>query len=105
MPLGADALATIRDWVGPDPTDDELEARYVRVGSYDRVVETELRHQISELASQPSSVTVPGLSVTFGQQLQAKMDILKSFLFTGTGLDEDGYGTVVIHRLNRRDFR
>lgn len=104
MALSADQELIVRSWVGDDPTTSYLEDLYDVVGSWDEVVRTTLRRKIALLSEDPSSISVPGLSVSNSQNLQAMQQTLKDFNNSGgTGLDEDstmGMGTGRITRVN-----
>jgi hypothetical protein len=93
MPLTDHQLVTIRSWVGtfnPPETDAFFEAAYDRIGSYDAVIVERLRFRIADLASQPQSLTVPGLSISHGVDIQTWEARLKWFTNGGgSGLDED----------------
>lgn len=106
MPLPPDSLAVLRSYVGTGPTDDELEARYLRLGSYDQVVIETLRVRYQELLEYPDSLTVPGLSITFGQLRADTKKYLDSFLASGTtGLDPEPYSTIGFVHVSRKDYR
>jgi hypothetical protein len=100
-------LAAIRSWVGPGPTDEALEEAYARLGSFDAVVEEMLRVQYTDLISQPSSLSVPGLSISNGQNLTALENLYKRFKNQGgTGLDDpDTTPGPGVYHLVRQDLR
>src|SRR4249919_3614218 len=102
-----DELAAIRSWVGPGPTDEALEEAYERLGSFDAVVEEMLRKQYTDLISQPSSLSVPGLSISNSQNITGLEHLIKAFKNQGgTGLDDPDVtpGPGVVH-LVREDVR
>lgn len=93
MPLSPDAIVTIRGWVGSEPADSTLNTLYDQYLNHDEVVVYILRSRIAELSLEPSSVTVPGLSISHGSDLQAAQDALKNFMSSGgTGLEVTAYG-------------
>lgn len=102
-----DELAVLRSWVGPGPTDEALEEAYERLGSFDAVVEEYLRTSYVELLSQPTSLSVPGLSISNSQNITGYEHLIKAFRNQGgTGLDDPdttpGPGTT---KLVRPDLR
>jgi hypothetical protein len=106
--LSAEEELILRVWVGDDVSNSYLESLYDAMApdsSWDAVVVGTLRHQIALAAGQPQSFSVPGLSLSWGQQVDALNQMLDDFLMTsGTGLDgEDGtMGGVGIGHLLRR---
>lgn len=109
MPLSPEQLEEMRSWVGTIPTDDELQARWERLQSYNAVIEETIRIITNDLARRPASVTVPGgLSISSGENLRYYQDLLKRFQ-AGQGMDEDplagvsGPGSTT--RLVRSDWR
>jgi len=106
MPLTDDQFAVLRVWVGADVDDSVLEDRYTRLGSFDSVVIEELNAQLAELQGTPSSISVGGLSISFGEQIRALQDAIKRFRASGgTGLDVDGTLGFATARLKRADLR
>src|SRR4051794_10171243 len=55
-------LAWLRSEVGTSPTDDDLEAAYVRLGSVRDVAIESLRDRRARLLESPLSVNVPGVA-------------------------------------------
>jgi hypothetical protein len=102
MALSDETLLVLRTWVGDDPTDSYLEDLYAALGSYDEVVRAVINRKIAVLAEQPSSISVPGLSISNGQQLMALQELLKRFNSSGgTGLDADSSTGLSFGRLVR----
>lgn len=104
MPLSDDQEAVIRVWVGDDLTTSYLEGLYdgMDPSSWDQVVILALRRKIALAAEQPASISVPGLSLSWGQQLTSLQATLRDFLQgAGTGLDEESTMGVVIGHLVR----
>lgn len=102
MQLSADAELIIRTWVGDEPLTTDLEALYDVVLSWDAVVEATIRRKIALLSEDPSSISVPGLSVSNGQQIQTLQALLKEFKNSdGTGLDAEALGGIGIGRIVR----
>lgn len=93
MALTEHELVTIRSWVGtlnPPETDAFFAAAYDRIQSFDGLIIERLRYRIADLASQPQSLTVPGLSISHGVDIQTWEGRLKYFYNGGScGLDED----------------
>jgi hypothetical protein len=89
MPLPADSITVVRKWIGDEPVDAALEALFEVYGTYDGIVLHVLNNRLAALTLDPSSITVPGLSVSHGSDLQALQLLLKQFHASGgTGLDE-----------------
>lgn len=108
MPLSSDQEAVIRVWLGDDFTTSYLEGLYdgMEVGSWDKVVVLALRRKIALALEQPSSISVPGLSLSWGQQLTYLNTMLKDFLNSeGTGLDEESTMGIRIGHLVRNNPR
>lgn len=100
--LSSDQELIIRTWVGDDPTSSELEELYDALGSWDEVVTATLRKQVADLTSQPSSFSVPGLSISIGQQLQAAQLNYKAWLNgNGTGLDGEATMGLLVGQIVR----
>lgn len=93
MSLSEHQLVVIRSWVGvdPDETDQVLSDNYDRLDSFDAVIEEILYSRISELAAQPASFSVPGLSISNGINITTWENILDRFKMTGSGLDTAEY--------------
>jgi hypothetical protein len=104
MALTDDQFATIRSWVGEGPTEDQIEEAYLRNGSYDGAVLELLRVQESALLAQPSSLTVPGLSISNGQNLISLEALMRRLRAEGTGLDKVSSGTGT-YKIVRPDYR
>ena len=112
MTLLAEQEAQLRRWVGNAdlvPTAD-LENLYEIFNSYDEVVIHVLRQRQVELTSQPSSLSIPGLSITNSTNIAELRALIDEFLNTGTGLDAvgvsplDSYGFST-SQLTRADLR
>lgn len=111
MPLSAEEEGTMRRWVGTEaliPTS-ELQAIYDMFGSFDETVMHVLRQRQVDLVSQPSSLSVPGLSITNSTNIAELRELIEAFLDSGgTGLDEDspltayGFGIGVLFRPDPR---
>lgn len=102
MPLSVEQEPVIRQWLGSGPTTDSIDDMYALVGSWDAVVITMLRQQIADAAAQPASFSVPGLSISYGQQVEYLRSVLKDFYAAGgTGLDETSSVGVEIGHLVR----
>ena len=93
--------AALRAWVGDDLSNSYLEGLYDGMieQSWDQVVIMALRRKIAVAAEQPYSLTVPGLSISWGHRWQALNQMLKDFFSSGgTGLDEGStMGFKIVH--------
>lgn len=100
-------LAVIRSWIGAGETDEQLNDAWMTAGSIDSTIRFYLRVRISELAGQPQSFSVPGLSITNGVNIKTWADILAYFNSSGgSGLDPDGLSSGMNSaRLVRVDLR
>jgi len=99
--------AAMRTWVGTEPTDDELQDRYDRLGNFDKVVLEALEYKLALLSEQPASLTVPGLSISVGQNMTMLEAAIKRFRSSGgLGLDTEsaGLGFSVV-QITRPDYR
>lgn len=91
MPLSRDQLAVIRSWIGDEPGDTELQRVFARTNSADALVREVLRGRLVALTQEPASFSVPGLSISNGQNIISLEGLLKKFDNDGgTGLDTDG---------------
>lgn len=62
MPLSAEDLEHVRDYVSwTPPTDDDLHAAYDELGEWQAVAYRFTRRRLSELLGAPASFTVPGM--------------------------------------------
>jgi hypothetical protein len=104
MPLSPDEIFVMRGWVGTTPSDAELQAIYDVVDGYDATVLYVLNQRRVNLSLQPASLSVPGLSVSHGSDLQALEALIDDFRNGGgTGLEEDSTLGMQIQSI-RRDF-
>lgn len=100
-------LAAIRGWVGSLPSDDEIEEIYNRLGNFDATVLEILRTRLADYTSEPSSLSVPGLSISNTSNISALQQLISDFENSGgLGLDDDplamGFGTGRLVRKNGR---
>lgn len=104
MPLTADEIFVMREWVGSTPSDVELNLIFDAVDSYDATVRYILNQRLVLLASEPGSISVPGLSVSHSTDFQALEALIERFENSGgTGLDEEStFGLRLVSV--RRDF-
>jgi len=104
-PLTADQELALRVWVGDDPTLEYLQSIYDLTESLNETVVYVLNRKIALASEEPASLSVPGLSISWGNQLQNLQQLLKSFLAT-PGLDE-GYnlGAFTVGQLTRPSTR
>lgn len=109
MPLSADQEAVIRVWIGDDLSNSYLEGLYDGMApdsSWDQVVIMALRRKIALAMEQPASISVPGLSISWGQQGLYLQQQLEAFLNSdGTGLDEGSTMGIHIGHLVRHNPR
>ncbi len=92
MPLSAENEVIVRRWVGDEDliSTAALDTLYDQFGTYDEVVLHVLRQRQVELVSQPSSLTVPGLSITNTTNIAELRELIDDFMEAGgTGLDGD----------------
>jgi hypothetical protein len=102
MPLSDDELEVVRSWVGSGPEDDDLNARFDRLGTVSLTIEEALRSQLAELINQPASLSTPdGLSISVGENMRILSDRLKSFRLTVVGAS----GAPSVARLYRPEER
>lgn len=86
MPLNTDQLAWLRSEVGTAPADDNLNARYDRLGSVTGVAVEVLRERRAKMLEQPLSLTVNGVAtVNYSENIKA----LDRRLSALADLDED----------------
>lgn len=72
-------IAAIKSWVGSEWSDSDIEDRFDRLEDVDEVVLEILNQQIADLSAQPSSFSVPGLSITQGQNMITLSETIKRF--------------------------
>lgn len=105
MPLSPEQETVIRVWVGDDLPNSYLEGLYDGMApnsSWDQVVIMALRRKIALASEQPASFSVPGLSLSWGQQLMYLQQTLRDFMNgEGTGLDEEATMGIRIGHLVR----
>lgn len=89
MAITDDAIAVIRSWVGSTWDEDDISDRFDRLGSYDATVLEILNQQMADLELQPASFSVPGLSISNGQNMVSLGETIKRFRASSTGLDTD----------------
>jgi hypothetical protein len=89
--LTEDDIAAIKSWVGSGWSEDDIEERYARLQDQDEVVLEILNQQIADVNAQPTSFSVPGLSISNGQQAQYLGETIKRFNASG-GLDDEANG-------------
>jgi len=86
--LAPDQLTIVRVWVGDDPTTDDLNALYDLTGSVDQTIYLTLINKLALASEQPSSLSVPGLSISYGTLVQNIQALMKEFTMQGgTGLE------------------
>lgn len=102
--LSTDDKLVMRRWLGDDePTDLELQTVFDVYESYDETVLHFLNKRMVDLSLEPASVTVPGLTVSHGADLEALKTLIKDFKTNGgTGLDEDQTLGFTISRMVRK---
>jgi hypothetical protein len=76
-------IAAIKSWVGSEWSTSDIEDRFDRLGNFDEVVLEILNQQIADLSAQPSSFSVPGLSVSQGQNMITLSETIKRFRGAG----------------------
>lgn len=94
MALDTTQLVTIRAWAGAVDAESDafLEMAYARTGSFDVLIRELLLKRISDGASNPTNISLPGgLTLGFSGSAATWQSLLKLFGNTGSGLDmEDG---------------
>jgi hypothetical protein len=98
--LTDDDIAAIHAWVGSEWSDSDIEDRFDRLEDVDEVILEILNQQIADLAAQPSSFSVPGLSISNGQNMLSLEATLKRFRGQG-GL---AGGAVRFIQMTRPDY-
>lgn len=78
----------MRAWVGSAWPSSDIEDRYEALGTFDAVVTQILNQQIADLSNTPSSISVPGFSISNTQNLQSLEETLRRFK-AGGGTDLD----------------
>lgn len=88
-PITEEQELVLRVWVGEDILLSELQAYYDEFNSFDATVRAVLTKQLTTLIQEPSQITVPGLSISQGQNITALRQLIADFNAAGgTGLDE-----------------
>lgn len=106
--LSDNQLRIVRSWVGDDTEEAVLHERYIRLGDLDGVVLEELRSQLSALLNTPSTVSVDGISVSFGANIEGLRNRINDFIKAGGTQTDDTPppGTPFgVHKLVRDDVR
>jgi hypothetical protein len=104
MPLTADEIFVMREWLGATPSDGELSSTFDLLGGYDATVRYYLNQRLVTLATEPGSISVPGLSVSHSTAFQALQALIDRFENGGgTGLDDSTTYGMAIYSV-RRDF-
>ena len=105
MPATSDELAYARSWIGELETDADFNERVDRLeaelGDHDQAVnaaiEESIRARITVLTlDQPSNMSIGGISIGWGANLQSAQKHLEDFM-TGPGGSQT-YGVTVIDR-------
>lgn len=102
--LTDDNWEVIRAWVGPSPTDEEIEGRFDRFQDVDRVIEETLRNKLSLLIEQPASFTTSdGTSLSTDANIAALREMLRMFIARGgsRAIETSVPGTVQIVKISR----
>lgn len=112
MAFTAEQETRVRRWVGSEDliSTADLEALYEIFNSYDEVVLHVLRQRQVDLTSQPSSLSVPGLSITNSTNIAELRELIDEFMGVGTGLDAEGVSPIEnygfsISTITREDLR
>lgn len=106
MSLSDEQELVIRTWVGDDLETAYLEGLYDALANWDQVVISALRRKIALAEAQPTSFSVPGLSISWGQQLTYLRQTLTDFMNgPGLGFDEETTLGVVVGHLVRPQRR
>lgn len=107
MALTYDDVLIIRQWVGNEYEENDIYSEYDLQGTVDLTIIAILRKQLAEAITQPVSVIVPGLTITWGNRAQMLKDRLDTFIAEGgtDGLPEEVPGVPNIKQFVRADYR
>lgn len=104
--LSQDQIRVIRAWVGEETADEVLQERYNQLNDLDGVILEELRAQLAAYLAQPSSLSVDGVSVSYGANITGLRDRINDFIKVGgTGTDDTPVGGFGVHKLVRDEVR
>lgn len=105
--LTQDQLRVVRSWVGEAADEATLQERYARLSDLDGVILEEMRAQYAALIEQPSSISVDGVSIGYGENIRALRERINDFVKVGgTQLDDTPpQGAAMVHKLVRREVR
>jgi len=95
---------TIRAWVGPGPSDDEIAGRFDRFQDIDKVIEETLRNKLSILLEQPASIGLnDGTTMSTDANINGLRELLRSFIARGGSRSTEHVvpGTVQIVKIAR----
>lgn len=100
----------MRQWLGNSDVigDNEIIVVFDRVQSHTKTVLEILRGRLADLLAEPSSLTVPGLSVSNSTNITELRKTIENLENLGTGLDEgegDGISLFRITKMYRADYR
>lgn len=108
MPATPDELAYARSWIGDAETDGVFNSRVDRLlpgyesqaAAIDAAIEEAMRHRLAVLTmDQPTSMSISGISVSFGEGMRLLRENLKSFVSVR------GSGVYGVTSLVRPDIR
>lgn len=105
MALTYDQTQTIRSWVGQDVSQTTLEKKYARLGDVDAVILEVLNDLLVEAIASPTTISLPGLSLTFQDAVRGIQDLIDRFIGQG---GTDGFpdtAGVSVKRFVRTDYR
>lgn len=105
--LTQDQLRVVRSWVGQTADESVLQERYARLDDLDGVILEEMRAQYAELIAQPSTISVDGLSVSYGENIRALRERINDFIKVGGTRTDDTPppGGAMVHKLVRPEVR
>ena len=86
MALSEGSLYTVRNWIGSEPTDAELNALYVFAGSLRGLVWGILRRRLTEFETDPASFNAGGM---YTQNAAKNIDALTAELARLEGMPPD----------------
>lgn len=110
MAISDGQMAVLRSFVGGTASDDDLEDRYRRLGSFDAVILETLRSRLAVMVlDEPGVFSVDGLTINQTDNIRSLRAAISEFeTSNGSGMDPltvttlGGYGRIgIMHRADR----